>query len=344
MVYWFQSFREAKLKKLIKDIQLIPKSYKILSFFLIMAVFSHLLLSQEGRGQARLKGVVVDKEGNPVEGVKVELESLIHDLAMTTKTNKKGKWAFIGLGRTIVKIKASKEGYDQNTIPELKVSAIKNPELKIVLKKTVDIETLEQEDPRSLYLKGKKLYNQGEYEKSLAVFREFVATQPELFEARIYIGNCYAKLKQQDKALEEFNFVLEKLEGKQEDLKGNKMALSLYASLAELYMDKNDFEKAKEYFEKSIEIAPVDPTHAYNAAEILFNSNKVNEAIKYYEISTEIEPEWHKPYMKLGYCYINKGEMGKAIEYLEKFIELAPEDDPEKSVAQSLIEQLKKTK
>ena len=316
----------------------------IILFFLFLGVFSNFLLSQEGRGQARLKGVVVDKNGNPIEGVKVELESLVHKLVMTTKTNEKGKWSFIGLGRTVVRIKASKERYDPNIIPELQVSGIKNPEQEIVLQKTIDVETLEEEDPRSLYVKGNKLYKLGEYEKALAVFEELAATQPELYEARVNIGNCYVGLKQDDKAMEEFKFVLEKMKEEKGDLKGNKKASSLYANLGELYMDKNDLEKAKEYFEKSIEIAPIDPALAYNVAEILFNSHKVYEAIKYYKMSTEIKPEWHKPYIKLGYCYINKGEMDKAIEYLKKYIELAPEGDPEKSTAKSLIEQLEKTR
>jgi len=169
------------------------------------------LISQEGRGQARLKGVVLDDDGNPIEGVKIELESLVHKLSMTTETNKKGIWSFIGLGRTVVKITASKEGYDPTTIPKLDVSAIKNLEQEIVLQKITDIERLEEEDPRTLYLKGDKLYNQGEYEKALVVFKEFVETQPKLYEARVNIGNCYIRLRQYDKAMEEFRFVLEKL-------------------------------------------------------------------------------------------------------------------------------------
>ena len=88
------------------------KKFKvIILFFLFMAVFSHFLLSQEGRGQARLRGVVIDKDGNPVEGAKVELESLTHNLIMTTTTDREGRWSFIGLGKTVVQIKVSKEGY-----------------------------------------------------------------------------------------------------------------------------------------------------------------------------------------------------------------------------------------
>ncbi len=321
------------------------KKFKvIILFFLIMAVFSHFLLSQEGRGEARLKGVVIDKDGNPVEGAKVELESLVHRLTMTTTTDKDGRWSFIGLGKTVVRLTVSKEGYDPAVIQQLEVSAFSanNPDQEIVLLKTTDVENLEEEDPRTLYLKGEDLYNNGEYETALAVFKEFAEKQPELYEARINIGNCYIKLKQYDKAIEEFEFVLGKLEEERGDLEGNETAASVYASLGELYMDKEDFEKAKDYFEKSIAIDPSNYALSYNVAEILFNSNNIDEAIHYYKLAAEIKPEWPKSYLKLGYCYLNKGETMIAIDYLNKFIELSPEDDPQVSAVKNIIKQLEK--
>ncbi len=317
------------------------KKFKvIISFLLFIAVFSNFLSPQEGRGQARLKGVVVDKDGNPIEGAMVELESLVHKLTMTTTTNEKGIWSLIGLGKTVVKIKISKEGYDPTIIPQLDVSAIKNPEQEIVLKKTTDVESLGEESPKELYLKAEKLYSQEEYEKALDVFEEFVEKQPDLYEARINIGNCYIKLKQYDKAIEEFKFVIEKLEEEKSDLKGNDTASSVYASLGELYMDRNDFEKAKEYFEKSIDIDPSNHALSYNVAEILFNSNRIDEAIHYYQLTAKIKPDWPKSYLKLGYCYLNKGEMETAIDYLNRFIELSPEDDPQVNSVKNLIKHL----
>lgn len=193
-----------------------------------------------------------------------------------------------------------------------------------------------------MYLKGEKLYNQEEYEKALDVFKEFVEKQPDLYEARVSMGNCYIKLKQYDKAIQEFEFVLDKLEEEKEDLKGNETAASIYASLGELYMDKNDFDRAKDYFEKSIDIDPSDHALSYNVAEILFNSNKIDEAIQYYQLTAEIKPDWPNSYLKLGYCYLNKGEMRKAIDYLNKFVELSPQDDPQVNAVKNLIKQLEK--
>jgi len=321
------------------------KELKITIFFLFIVCLSfNLLLSQEGRGEARLKGIVTDEMDNPIEGAKIELMSLDYNLKMSTISSKKGNWSFLGLGKTVVKIILSKNGYMTTIIPELKISGIKNPMQRIVLKKAANIKDIEKENPKMLYLKGEELYKQAEYRKALIVFKEFLKKQPKLYKIRVNIGNCYIKLKEFEKAIPEFKLVLEKLKQENSDLKGNKIAASIYASFGELYMDKNELEKAKEYFEKSIDIDPSSYTLSYNVAEIFFDSNKIEEAIKYYNLCIKVKPDWQKPYIKLAYCYINKGETKKAINYLNEFIKLNPETDPQTEVAKSLIKQLKENK
>lgn len=320
----------------------VKKNIILIGLFVFLVISPHFLAAQEGRGQARLSGVVMDSDGDPVEGVTVELESLIHNLSMTTKTDENGNWSFLGLGRTVVKITATKAGYAPTVIPNLQVSAIRNPDQEIVLSRITDIEQLEEEDPKTIYQRGVDLYDQGEYEKALSVFKEFVEKQPDLYEARVNLGNSYIQLKEYDKAMKEFEFVLEKLKEEHADLEGNKTAASLYASLGELHMDQGELDQAKEYFEKSINIDPSSHALAYNVGEILFNSNEIDEAIHYYKIATEINPDWPKSYLKLGYCYLNKGEIQTAVIHLNEFVELSPPDDPQVSAVKDLIRQLEK--
>ncbi|MFO7867128.1 MAG: tetratricopeptide repeat protein [Candidatus Aminicenantes bacterium] len=318
------------------------KNIILIGLFVLLIISPHFLAAQEGRGQARLRGVVVDTEGNPVEGAKVELESLIHNLSMTTKTDENGSWSFLGLGKTVVKITVTKEGYFPSAISELQVSAIKNPDQQIVLKEITDIERAEGVDPQKLYKTGLDLYEEGEYEKALAVFEEFIEEQPDLYEARVNLGNCYIQLGEYDKAMKEFEFVLEKLKEEYADLEGNKTAASLYASLGEIHMDQGELDQAKEYFEKSINIDPSSHVLAYNVGEILFNSNEIDEAIRYYKMAVDIDPEWPKSYLKLGYCYLNKGDIDTALTYLNEFVELSPADDPQVEAVENLIRELKK--
>ncbi|MDD8021349.1 MAG: tetratricopeptide repeat protein [Acidobacteriota bacterium] len=317
--------------------------HSIVFYLLVCLLFSSVFLSaQEGRGQARLKGVVLDKNGKPIEGATVELESLTHKLSMTTTTDKNGSFSFLGLGKTVVKITVSKEGYDPTIIPHLELSSIKNPDQEIRLIEKTSMENLDESNPQAVYQKAEDLYEAGDYEKALTMFNKFIELQPDLYQARINLGNCYVKLREYDKAIQEFEFVLNKLNEENTDLKGNVVAASLYASLGELYMDQDNLEKAKEYFEKSINIDPSDHALAYNVAEILFNSGKTDEAINYYQLAIKINPTWQKPYLKLGYCYLNKGETETAVSYFKKFVELSPADDPQVNLVKEIIKQLEK--
>ncbi|HOE13909.1 MAG TPA: tetratricopeptide repeat protein [Candidatus Saccharicenans sp.] len=319
------------------------KEVLLILILLPLLSFSAVLLSaQEGRGQARLNGVVVDQDGNPVEGATVTLESLIHNLTMTTTTDAKGAWSFLGLGKTVARITVTKEGYDPTIIPQLQISAIKNPEQEIKLIKKTATTGFDENDPRAVYEKGISLYEQGEYEEAIAMFERFLELQPDLYEARVNIGNCYVRLKEYDKAIKEFELVLEKLNQKYPDLTGNKMAASIYASLGELCMDQGKLEEARKYFDMSISLDRSDPALPYNIGEILFNSGKIDEAITYYKIAIEINPKWPKSYLKLGYCYLNKAEMETAINYFKKFVDLSPEDDPQVEIAKNIIKQLEK--
>jgi hypothetical protein len=66
---------------------------------------------QEGRGKGRITGVVLDEDKKPIEGVEVHLQSTNFNLSMTTKSNDKGEWGFLGFGRDVFTLTFKKEGY-----------------------------------------------------------------------------------------------------------------------------------------------------------------------------------------------------------------------------------------
>ncbi|MBP8601968.1 MAG: carboxypeptidase regulatory-like domain-containing protein [Candidatus Saccharicenans sp.] len=73
----------------------------LLFIFLWLMFLSYPLSAREGHDQSRLIGLVLDKDGQPIEGVRIELESLIHKLSMMTTADKNGRWAFL-YGKIIV--------------------------------------------------------------------------------------------------------------------------------------------------------------------------------------------------------------------------------------------------
>lgn len=314
------------------------------SILLLILLTNLDLLCQEGRGMGRIFGTVEDENGKPVAGAEILVEARDFNFKTSTKSDKKGAWAVAGLGTGVFRITASKEGY-HNTVIETMVSQFKNPPIKIVLQavKETGEPTGLDEKSRALFIEANSLYDHGNYAGALALFQEFLEKNPSLYQVRLNVGNCYREMKEYEKAIAEYNAVLEKIKSEKADLKGDENAAKALANIGEIYMIQNNYEKAKEYLKNAIDIFPTDHALAYNVAEIFFQAGQVDNAIEYYTLATKIKPDWAPAYLKLGFACLNKANFEEAIKYFEKFLELSPQDPQAESI-KGLIEQLKKQK
>ncbi|ETO00467.1 hypothetical protein RFI_36977, partial [Reticulomyxa filosa] len=104
-----------------------------------------------------------------------------------------------------------------------------------------------------------------------------------------------------------------------------------YSWLGRAYSNKGEYNKAIEYYEKSLKIK--SDKFGYNHPDIAIIYNKKgeqNKAIEYYENSFKININIFGPdhlnlatlYNNLGNIYNGKGEYDKAIEYCEKDIKI----------------------
>ncbi len=287
-----------------------------ISFFILYLP----LFSQEGRGMGRIFGTVVDESGKPLEGVNILIEAKDFNFKTTAKSDKKGNWAVAGLGTGAFVITASKEGFN-NTIMEVMVSQFRNPPIKIVMtaiKETGEPTGLD-ESSRALFNEANSLYEKGDYAGALALFQQFLEKNPSLYPVRLNIGNCYREMKEYDKAISEYNAILEKIKTEKADLKGDENAAKALANIGEIYMIQENYEKAQEYLKNAIDIYPTDHAIAYNVAEIFFQAGQVDQAIEYYTLAAKIKPDWPLPYLKIGFAYINKNNFEEATKSFEKF-------------------------
>ena len=318
---------------------------KCIIFLFLFLLSTSLASAQEGRGQGRISGTVKDESGNPVEGAEVVCESLEYDLSLKTKSDKKGKWAIIGLGRSYFRIAVSKEGYIGSET-RMRVSQFRNPPLDFVLKsvESADLDTEQGvEVSRELFREATSLFDAEKYSTALLLFQEFLERHPELFQVRINIGNCYREMGQHEEALVEYGAVLDKLKEENPDREGNKNAARALTHIGETYVSMGEMEKAQPYLKQAIEIFPSDHALAFNVAEIYFKDGKIDQAIEYYTLAIQNNPEWPLTYLKIGYAYVNKGDYDQAIASFQKFLELAPEDKEAENV-RNLIPQLEKLK
>jgi len=323
------------------------KAEKFLKLSLITLIsfsFVSYTFSQAGRGKGRISGVVVDEDGNSIKSAKVVIQFIKYEQAkQEATTNKKGEWAFLGLGTGMWRVTASAEGYIP-TYVEIYVQQLqKNPTITLTLKKIKESDNTIMKDEASfnLFEEANLLFADKKYDEALALLEQFLEQNPIVYQTHLSIGDCYREKGEFDKAIEEYNRALEKAQ-KDEEM-GKETVAKALAALGEIYLRKEDFEKAQNYFKQSIETYAENEILAYNVGEIYFLNQKIDEAIHYFELSTQIKPDWPPSYLKLGYVYLNKGDYEKAKLNFNKFLELNPESS-EAPAVKNIVDYLEKIK
>jgi len=317
---------------------------KFFAFLSILLLLTFQLHSQEGLGKGRISGKVEDEAGNSIKDAKITAQSLQAEVKMEATSDENGEWAILGLGTGFWRITAVAKGYGPSFI-EVNVRQLRrNPPITFTLKKIAsmtDVPFIEDEATLQLFEQGDQFFAEKKYDQAIAVYQEFLQKNPNVYQVRINIGNCYKEKGEFDKALEQYNLVLEAVKKVKGDLKEDDASAKALAATGEIYLKKEDYETAQSYLIQAIELYPKDETLAYNIGEIYFNSGKMDEAIRYFEMATQIREDWGKPYLKLGYVHLNKAEYGKSIEYFNKFLEIDPES-PEAPTIRNLIPHLEK--
>jgi len=117
--------------------------------------------------------------------------------------------------------------------------------------------------------KGVQAYKNAKYEDAIEKFKDAVALDPALINARLYLATAYAQQyipgadtpennRMAEQAIEEYKQVLVK----------DPQNLNSAKGIAYLYLQMKKFEDAKEYYRKATQIDPNDPEPYYSIAVI----------------------------------------------------------------------------
>jgi len=315
--------------------------YFLTGLFLLIS-FSSSLLSQAGRGTARLSGVVVDENGKPISNAKVVIVfAETRGFQQETVTNKKGEWAFIGLGTGNWEITVTAEGYSPQTVVSYVRQLEVNPKVTIKLQKAKSSHPWVQDDATlDILQKAEDLLKSGQYDEAIAQFELFLEKNPQAYPVLLQIGHAYREKGEMETALKFYHEAAEK--AKTDPLMGKEVMGKALAAIGECYLRQNNYEEAQKFFQQSLEAYPDDENLAYNVAEIYFANARYQEALQYYQLAVKIKPNWPDPYLKMGYVYINLGELGRAVEALEKFLTLEPPDSERTALVKNILATIKK--
>lgn len=322
------------------------KALHVMALFLFLtAGTAFAALAQEHMGKGRVSGIVVDAQGNPIEGALVTVESMKYETTLQSRSDEDGHFAVAGMGTGYWRVTASKKGYSSSYV-DMNIKQLKrNPPVTFTLKKMTGYAALmADEESFAMFDKGNLLIQEEKYDEALEIFNEFLVKYPEIYQVHLNIGTCYLKKGELDKAEAEFKLVLDKTKETLGDYTQDPQAsLRAFTGLGEVYIQREDFETAQQYFSQALDISPEDEVAAYNVGEVFFSHQQIDDAIKYFEMAIEIKPDWSKPYMKLGYVYLNKGDFDKSLEYFSKFIKMDP-DNPEVPQVKNIIATIEKMK
>lgn len=305
------------------------KKIRIVIFFFIFILLNSSLLSQAWRGMARVSGVVLTEEGNPIPNVKVIFFSGSIGARFELATDAEGKWTASGIRAGTWNVDFEIEGYETKKIVAQVSEFQRGKNIEVRLKKSayaIGIEKLSL-----LINKGNGLYEQKNYKEALKEYNEVLDKNPDLYQIHRNIGNCYYEMGDYDSALEHYLAVLEK-----EPESGE-----IITSIGTIYIAKGELQKAMEYFSKIDEKSITNPLIFYNLGTLLFKKGETDKAIEYHMKALALDPGTADVYYQLGLCYIQKDDKEKAKENFNKFLSLAPES-PNAPNAKEFLKYLEK--
>lgn len=314
---------------------------RIVSLSAVLLLAGGLAFGQAGRGVGRLGGVVYDLEDKPLEGVKLTLQFADNaNLKFETNSNKKGEWSFLGLGTGNWTMTAMLTGYmpQDKTLYVSQLS--QNPKVVVHLQKMAKGAGIVADEATFAILeKANQLFKESKFDEAIAGYEEFLAKNPNLYQVRLSIADCYREKADYAKATEIYNAVVE--QAKLDVTLGKEMTAKALAGIGNCYLKQGKLTEAQDLFRQSIENSPKDEILAYNVGEIYFSNQALDDAQRYFELAAQIKPDWPDPYLKLGYVFLNKADNPKAIEKFEKFLVLEPEGE-RAALAKNILNVIKK--
>jgi tetratricopeptide (TPR) repeat protein len=298
-----------------------------LTVILLLASFA---LAQDWTGQGRQIGYVYDEAGSPLEGVKVKLIFVKTQSGFETTTDKKGKWAAMGVNGGQWFIDFDLVGYEPKKISAniLDYRQVNKP-IEVTLKKVEGL--FVTEDLKEEYKKGIDLFNEGKYEETIPIFNTIVEKFPDAYIVYMNIGHSYFQMENYDEAEKYYLRVLE----------SDPAHVDTLVGLGNCYMNRGDVDKAMEWYNK-IEFEKIeDATVLYNVGTIFYNNSKLDEALKYYKKAVEVQEDSLDAIYQLGLTYLAKGSNAEALAQFESYLKFDP-DSQRASQVQSFIDYLRK--
>ena len=173
-------------------------------------------------------------------------------------------------------------------------------------------------DPRSVFLDLElaSLYlNQKKTAEAVRILEKGLATDPEHVEALIFYGNINHKLKQNDKAKQAYEKVIEIAPDKEE---------RVYLLLGSILMEEGDLDKAFDIYQGLVTIFPASFAGHFFMGKIHAEKNRPDEAEAAFIKALSLEPELEEGRFELLKIYSASGETVKVRSLYHEILDKNP--------------------
>jgi tetratricopeptide (TPR) repeat protein len=252
------------------------------------ALAAPLAQAQDWRGKGRVDGWVKDADGNPIPDAQIELTRDAGGKT-STKTNKKGYWAIMGLIGGPWNIDVTAAGFETRKLQVSLSEASRIPPMEIKLEKAAPQEPAEGVAAAGAGAEAIKAIQAG---NALLLEKKFPEARAEYEKANALVPDNAAILK----------------------------------GISQTYAGEGNSAKAIEMLKKSVELDPADTAGKTLLASLMVQEGQLDEGKAILDALPPGAITDPAVYMNVGILFLNKNQADNAQTYLTKAIEIAPTD------------------
>jgi tetratricopeptide (TPR) repeat protein len=276
-------------------------------------------LPPKWKGDATLKGKVVDEAGKPVAGAKITfvLAEINNGFFVATRKNGEFEAEDMKPGEWRLQVDAPNFIVARQTL----TVTPKNAPAVIVVKR---------DNSPELLVKAESLFKAGKDADARAEYLTVLAAHPELTAINRAIAFTYGREKNHVEALKYLDLALA-------SNPNDSTLLQLSAASA---MELSDYPRAMGYLGKIDEATLADPDLMVNAAMNLLNRRRPAEATTVLSRVIARFPASGDAYFYRGYATMQAGKPAEAKPDLEQYLKLAPADAPLAAQAKEMLSRI----
>jgi len=302
---------------------------KALMIALSVCIVTTVLSAQEWKGQGRIPGIVVDEQGNPIEGVRIKFFCPKFEGGFETKSGKDGRWLGAWMRSGSWNIDFDKIGYSP-AHKSLQMNQFeKYKEMKVVMRKIEGL--VVSEDMRKDLTAANDLFDKKDYPAAIEAYKAFLAKYPDAYFIQRNIGNGYFLLEKYDEAEAAYKDVLAK----------NPNDIEALIGIGNCYSNRGNTEAAMEWYGKVSIDKLDDPNLLYSLGMSYFQTQKLPEAAAYFEKAVSLDENQLDALYQLGITYTAQNQKDRAIATFEKYLKIDPDSERAAQV-KSFLDYLKK--